>query len=92
MSEEYDNVVDLSAFREQKIREQAEKERLEKEQQDQDDIEQMRIVLINIMEQLGNPEATGSEFQVFPLSLLTIRVPLPPPAQISPLGSQPKSK
>ena len=64
MSEEYDNVVDLSAFREQKIREQAEKERLEKEQQDQDDIEQMRIVLINIMEQLGNPEATGSIFYV----------------------------
>ena len=60
MSDEHDNVVDLNAFREQKLREEAEKKRLEKEQQDYDDIEQMRIVLINIMEQLGNPEATGS--------------------------------
>ena len=64
MSEEYDNVVDLNAFREQKIREEAEKERLEKEQQDRDDIERMRIVLVNLMEQLGNPEATGSIFYV----------------------------
>lgn len=64
MSDEHDNVVDLNAFREQKLREQAEKDRLEKEQRDQDDIEQMRIVLINIMEQLGNPEQTGSIFYV----------------------------
>ena len=34
MSEEYDNVVDLNAFREQKIREEEEKKRLEKEQED----------------------------------------------------------
>jgi len=64
VSEEYDNVVDLNAFREQKLREEAEKERLEKEQQDYDDIEKMRIVLVNIMEQLGNPEQTGSIFYV----------------------------
>tara|TARA_B100000902_G_C26579472_1_gene560439 strand:+ start:139 stop:468 length:330 start_codon:yes stop_codon:yes gene_type:complete len=65
MSDEYDNdnVVDLNAFREQKLREEEEK-RLEKEQQDYDDIEQMRIVLVNIMEQLGNPERTGSIFYV----------------------------
>ena len=64
MSEEYDNVVDLNAFREQKLREQAEKERLEKEQLDYEDIEKMQIVLINIMEQLGNPESTGSIFYI----------------------------
>tara|TARA_Y100001937_G_scaffold104570_1_gene144655 strand:- start:1795 stop:2124 length:330 start_codon:yes stop_codon:yes gene_type:complete len=59
-----DNVVDLSAFREQKLREEEEKQRLEKEQQDYDDIEQMRIVLVNIMEQLGNPEQSSSLFYV----------------------------
>ena len=64
MSDEHDNVVDLNAFREQKLREEAEKKRLEKEQQDYDDIEKMRIVLVNIMEQLGNPEKTGSIFYV----------------------------
>lgn len=64
MSDENDNVVDLKAFREQKLREEAEKERLEKEQQDYDDIEQMRIVLVNIMEQLGNPEQSSSLFYV----------------------------
>ena len=64
MSDDHDNVVDLNAFREQKLREEAEKERLEKEQQEYDDIEQMRIVLVNIMEQLGNPERTGSIFYV----------------------------
>ena len=64
MSDEHDNVVDLNAFREQKLREEAEKKRLEKEQQDYDDIEKMRIVLVNIMEQLGDPEKTGSIFYV----------------------------
>ena len=64
MSDEHDNVVDLSAFREQKLREEAEKKRLEKEQQDYDDIESMRIVLVKIMEALGNPEQTGSIFYV----------------------------
>ena len=64
MSDEHDNVVDLNAFREQKLREEAEKERLEKEQQDYDDIESMRIVLVKIMEALGNPEQTGSIFYV----------------------------
>ena len=64
MSDEHDNVVDLNAFREQKLREKAEKERLEKEKQDLEDIDRMRIVLVNIMEQLGNPERTGSIFYV----------------------------
>lgn len=64
MSEEYtNNVVDLSAFRKQKEKERAEKERLEKEQQQREEIEEMRIVLINIMEQLGaDPSRTGSIF------------------------------
>ena len=64
MSDEYDNVVDLNAFREQKLREEEEKERLEKEQQDYDDIEQMRIVLVKIMEAFGKPEQTGSLYYV----------------------------
>jgi len=64
VSEEYDNVVDLMAFREQKLREEAEKERLEKEQLDYDDIEQMRIVLVKIMDSIGRPEETGSIFYV----------------------------
>ena len=63
MSDEHDNVVDLNAFREQKLREE-EKARLEKEQQDLEDIDRMRIVLVNIMEQLGNPEQTSSIFYV----------------------------
>ena len=63
MSDEYvDNVVDLNAFREQKEREQSEKERLEKEKQEQDEIEQMRYLLNNIMEQLGEASLTGALF------------------------------
>ena len=63
MSEEYDNVVDLNAFREQKLREEEEK-RLEKEQQELDDIDRMRVVLVKIMESIGKPEETGSIFYV----------------------------
>ena len=64
MSDDHDNVVDLNAFREQKLREEAEKERLEKEKQDYDDIEQMRSVLVHIIEAIGKPEQTGSIFYV----------------------------
>ena len=64
MSDEHDNVVDLKAFREQKLRDEEEKKRLEKEQQDYDDIEQMRAVLVHIIEAIGKPEQTGSIFYV----------------------------
>lgn len=58
------DLVDLDAFRKQKEKEEAERLRLEKEQQERDEIEQMQIVLINIMEQLGDPARTGSIFYV----------------------------
>tara|TARA_R100001509_G_scaffold157041_1_gene120827 strand:+ start:409 stop:738 length:330 start_codon:yes stop_codon:yes gene_type:complete len=64
VSEEYDNVVDLNAFREQKIREEAEKKRLEKEQQDEDSVEYMRYILSKIMENVGDPNVTGTIFYV----------------------------
>ena len=65
MSEEYDdNVVDLSAFRKQKEEEEAERLRLEKEKQDTEDLEYMRYLLINIMENIGDPTKTGSIFYV----------------------------
>ena len=65
MSEEYnDNVVDLAAFRKQKEEEEAEKLRLEKEQEELEDIEYMRYLLGNIMENLGDPTKTGSLFYV----------------------------
>tara|TARA_A100001015_G_scaffold321619_1_gene453482 strand:+ start:5523 stop:5846 length:324 start_codon:yes stop_codon:yes gene_type:complete len=65
MSEEYDdNVVDLAAFRKQKKEEEAEKERLAKEQEQLEDIEYMRYLLGNIMENLGDPTKTGSLFYV----------------------------
>ncbi len=64
MSEEYNNVVDLNAFREQKLREEAEKERLEKDQQVAEDIEYMRYLLVNIMQNIGDPTKTGSIFYV----------------------------
>ncbi len=56
------DLVDLNTFRKQKEEEEAERLRLEKEQQERDEIEQMQIVLINIMEQLGAPSRTGSIF------------------------------
>ena len=60
MSEEYDdNVVDLTAYRKQKEEEAAEEERLKKEQQDAEDIEYMRYLLGNIMENIGDPTKTG---------------------------------
>ena len=65
MSEEYDdNVVDLGAFRKKKEEEEAEKLRLEKEQEELEDIEYMRYLLGNIMENLGDPTKTGSLFYV----------------------------
>ena len=65
MSEEYDdNVVDLAAFRKQKEKEEAEKLRLQKEQEELEDIEYMRYLLGNIMENLGDPKKTGSLFYV----------------------------
>ncbi len=64
MSDDNDNVVDLAAFREQKLREKAEKERLEKEKQDLDDIESMRLILSSIIGQLGDPHKTGTLFYV----------------------------
>ncbi len=65
MSEEYDdNIVDLAAFRKQKEEEEAERLRLEKEQQDYDDIEEMRTVLVHIIQSIGRPEETGSIFYV----------------------------
>tara|TARA_Y100001972_G_C7591563_1_gene296506 strand:+ start:185 stop:511 length:327 start_codon:yes stop_codon:yes gene_type:complete len=64
VSEEYNNVVDLNAFREQKLREEAEKERLEKDQQVAEDIEYMRYLLVNIMQNIGDPTKTGSIFYV----------------------------
>ena len=66
MSEEYDddNVVDLAAFRKQKEDEEAEKLRLEQEEKDHEEIEYMRYLLGNIMEQLGDPTRTGSLFYV----------------------------
>ncbi len=66
MSEEYDddNVVDLAAFRKQKEDEEAEKLRLEQEEKDHEEIEYMRYLLGNIMDQLGDPTRTGSLFYV----------------------------
>ena len=66
MSEEYDddNVVDLAAFRKQKEDEEAEKLRLEQEEKDHEEIEYMRYLLGNTMEQLGDPTRTGSLFYV----------------------------
>ena len=65
MSEEYDdNVVDLAAFRKQKEEEEAEKERLLKEREQLEDIEYMRYLLGNIIENLGDPTKTGSLFYV----------------------------
>ena len=63
-----DNVVDLAAFREQKLREEEEKARLEKEEKDLEEIESMRYLLSNIMQQLGDPSKTGTLFYV-PLPL-----------------------
>ncbi len=65
MSEEHDdNVVDLAAFRKQKEKEEAEKLRLEKEKEELEDIEYMRYLLGNIMENLGDPTKTGTLFYV----------------------------
>ena len=64
MSNEQDNVVDLAAFREQKEKEEAEKLRLEKEAEELEEVEQLRYLLNNIMEQLGDPSKTGSLFYV----------------------------
>jgi 5,10-methylene-tetrahydrofolate dehydrogenase/methenyl tetrahydrofolate cyclohydrolase len=64
MSDENDNVVDLAAFRKQKEDEEAEKIRLEKEAVELEEIEHMRYLLGNIMEQLGDPTKTGSLFYV----------------------------
>jgi hypothetical protein len=64
MSDEYDNIVDLTAFRKQREDEQLEKARLEKEAEELEEIEYMRYLLGNIMEQIGDPVKTGSLFYV----------------------------
>ena len=66
MSDDYDdnNVVDLAAFRKQKEDEEAERLRLEQEETDLEEIEYMRYLLGNIMEQLGDPTKTGTLFYV----------------------------
>ena len=64
MSDENDNVVDLAAFRKEKEEAEAEKLRLEQEAEDLEEIEYMRYLLGNIMEQLGDPTKTGSLFYV----------------------------
>ena len=64
MSDENNNVVDLAAFRKQREDEEAEKIRLEKEAEELEEIEHMRYLLGNIMEQLGDPTKTGSLFYV----------------------------
>ena len=61
MSEELDNIVDLSAFRKQKEEEEAEAARLKKELEE---IEYMKYLLSNIMTNLGDPTKTGSLFYV----------------------------
>ncbi len=58
------DLVDLEAYRAKKQKELEEKEKAEQEERDREEIEYMRIVLVNIMEQLGNPEQTGSIFYV----------------------------
>ena len=62
MSDENDNVVDLAAFFKQKEEDEAEKLRLEQEAEELEEVEYMRYLLGNIMEQLGDPTKTGSLF------------------------------
>ena len=64
MSDENDNVVDLAAFRKQKEVEEEEKARIQREVDDEEEIESMRYLLNNIMEQIGDPTKTGSMFYV----------------------------
>ena len=64
MSDENDNVVDLAAFRKEKEEAEAEKLRLEQEAEELEEVEYMRYLLGNIMEQLGDPTKTGSLFYV----------------------------
>ena len=56
------DLVDLNAYRIQKQKELDEKEKAEQEEKDREEIEYMRTVLISLMEQLGDPEKTGSLF------------------------------
>ena len=60
MSNEADNLVDLAAFRKQKEIEEEEKARIQRAVDDEEEIESMRYLLNNIMEQLGDPSKTGS--------------------------------
>tara|TARA_R100000700_G_C3072737_1_gene82109 strand:+ start:187 stop:552 length:366 start_codon:yes stop_codon:yes gene_type:complete len=67
MSKEYDdNVVDLAAFRKQKEEEEeeAEKARIQQEVDNEEEIQYMRYLLGNIMDQLGDPTKTGTLFYV----------------------------
>ena len=64
MSDENDNVVDLAAFRKEKEEAEAEKLRLEQEAEELEEVEYMRYLLGNIMEQLGDPTKTGSLFYI----------------------------
>ena len=64
MSDETDNVVDLAAFRKEKEEAEEEKLRLEQEAEELEEVEYMRYLLGNIMEQLGDPTKTGSLFYV----------------------------
>ena len=56
------DLVDLEAYRAKKQKELEEKEKAEQEERDREEIEYMRIVLVNLMEQLGDPTKTGSLF------------------------------
>ncbi len=58
------DLVDLKAFREQKQKEAEEKARVEKEAKDLEEIEYMQHILGSIMQQFGEPQATGSLFYV----------------------------
>ncbi len=58
------DLVDLDAYRKQKIAEQEEEERKKLEQAEIEEIESMRYILSNILGQLGDPKKTGSLFYV----------------------------
>ena len=58
------DLVDLDAFRKQKIAEQEEEERKNNAEEEAEQIESMRYILSTIMSQLGDPQKTGTLFYV----------------------------
>tara|TARA_Y100000593_G_C4257508_1_gene310399 strand:+ start:101 stop:412 length:312 start_codon:yes stop_codon:yes gene_type:complete len=58
------DLVDLDAFRKQKIAEQEEEERKKLEADDAEKLETMQIILSSIITQLGDPQKTGTLFYV----------------------------